>query len=77
MLKIKVEVRLFATLRDGRDKVVEVEVEENATVSEVLKKLEIKKEDVALLLINGKDGKLDDRLEKGDYISLFPPIGGG
>nr|WP_205739252.1 MoaD/ThiS family protein [Halocella sp. SP3-1] len=74
---MKVEIRLFATLRDGRDKVLEMEVEENTTVSKVLDIFKIKQEDVALLLINGRDGKFDARLHEGDYLSLFPPVGGG
>lgn len=72
-----VEVRLFATLRDGRDKVLEMEVAENATVNKILDLLKIREEDVAILLINGKDGKLDTKLCDGDYLSLFPPVGGG
>ena len=74
---MKLEVRLFATLREGRGKLLEMELEANTTVSEVLNALKIKQQDVALLLINGKDGNFDTRLSEGDYLSLFPPVGGG
>lgn len=74
---MKLEVRLFATLRDGRGKVLEMEVEENTAVSKVLDALKIKQEDVALLLINGRDGNFNAKLCEGDYLSLFPPVGGG
>ena len=33
--------------------------------------------DVAILLINGIDGKLDSKLKENDRLSLFPPVGGG
>ena len=74
---MKLEVRLFATLREGRGKLLEMELEVNTTVSEVLNALKIKQQDVALLLINGKDGNFDTKLSEGDYLSLFPPVGGG
>ncbi|HBT49286.1 MAG TPA: hypothetical protein DEA61_05585 [Caldanaerobacter subterraneus] len=35
------------------------------------------KEAVAIFLINGLDGKLDNPLNDGDVISLFSPVGGG
>lgn len=73
---MKIEVRLFATFRSGRGKKVYVELS-NPTPLKVIEKINLKKEDIAILLINGRTGSFDKLLQDGDYISIFPPIGGG
>lgn len=75
---MKIEVRLFAYFREGRGKKYFMEInEENITPRYILEKLNIKVEEVAILLINGRDGKIDTLLRDGDVLSLFPPVGGG
>ncbi|ENJ9654052.1 MoaD/ThiS family protein [Clostridium botulinum] len=75
---MKIEVRLFAYFREGRDKKYLMEInEENITPRYILEKLNIQVEEVAILLINGRDGKVDTLLKDGDVLSLFPPVGGG
>ena len=74
---MKVEVRLFATFRHGREKKQFMEYKDGVTVREIVNKLEIKEEEVAILLINGRDGDIDKELVDGDVIALFPPVGGG
>ncbi|HOJ78042.1 MAG TPA: MoaD/ThiS family protein [Bacillota bacterium] len=74
---MKVKVRLFATLREGRSRESELEVPEATTVLDIINALNIPEEEVALLLINGRDGKLTSTLTEGDTVSLFPPVGGG
>ena len=51
--------------------------EQNTTPKDILEKLKIDPKDVAILLINGIDGKLDSKLKENDRLSLFPPVGGG
>ncbi len=72
-----IKVRLFATLRDGRGKELNTEMGSNPTVDDILTVLHIKREDVAILLINGRDGSFDRPLSEGDTVSMFPPVGGG
>ena len=75
---MKIEVRLFAYFREGRDKKYFMEInEENITPRYILEKWNIQVEEVAILLINGRDGKVDTLLKDGDVLSLFPPVGGG
>lgn len=74
---IKVQVRLFATFRQGRDKIQVMEVEEGTTIADILRVLNIAEDEVAIMLLNGKDGSADRQVKDGDVISLFPPIGGG
>ncbi|RQD72587.1 MAG: MoaD/ThiS family protein [Tindallia sp. MSAO_Bac2] len=72
-----IKIRLFATLREGRGKEVEIKAGEGMTGSELINTLEIEEKDVAIFLINGKDATLEDTLQEGDVISIFPPVGGG
>ena len=73
---MKIEVRLFATFRKGRGKKVYVEMD-HPTVEKVLQSIDITNDDVAILLVNGQDGRFDQQLMEGDYLSIFPPVGGG
>lgn len=72
-----VEVRLFATLREGREKVVFMDMAEGATVLVPVSQLNIPLEDIAILLVNGRDATLNTVLNENDKVSIFPPVGGG
>jgi sulfur-carrier protein len=72
-----VKVKLFATLREGREKVVHIDSKDLLSVLDVINMLRIKGEEVSILLINGRDAKLEQLLSDGDVLSLFPPVGGG
>ena len=72
-----IEARLFATLRDGRGKIVDIEPDTVKTAGDLLRRLEIEPEAVAILLINGFHSKPEDAVKDGDVVSLFPPVGGG
>lgn len=72
-----IEVRVFATLRQGRDKVTMLEPQGIACAGDVLKKLNIPREEVSILLINGFHQKPEASVKDGDIVALFPPVGGG
>lgn len=72
-----ITVRLFATLREGRGKELRLEVQPGSTPRTISQVLGISEGDVAILLVNGRDGKPDGALAEGDRVSLFPPVGGG
>ncbi len=72
-----IEVRFFATLRQGRGKITEIPAEEISTAGDILRRFDIPAEEVAILLINGFHSKPGDPVKDGDIISLFPPVGGG
>ena len=72
------EIRLFAYLREGRGKKVYLDIVPGETcVQDVLDRLEIIPEHVSLLLINGKDAEKSSVFSEGDYLTIFPPVGGG
>jgi sulfur-carrier protein len=74
---MEIKVRLFATLRENRGKELQLSLSEDITPADIIDKLEIAKADVAILLVNGRDGSLDQQLNDGDVVSIFPPVGGG
>jgi len=74
---VHVTVKLFATFRDGRFKVEEMDLPEGTSVLEVIQPLNIKPEELAICLQNGKDAKEYTVLKDGDTLALFPPVGGG
>jgi molybdopterin synthase sulfur carrier subunit len=74
---VKITVKLFATFRDGREKVQVFELEEGKTPEDVIAILGIEKSEVAIMLVNGRDGQFDKPLVESDLIALFPPVGGG
>ena len=74
---MNLKVKLFATFREGRGKEVFFDIEAGTIVGDIIQKLKLKEVDIAILLVNGRDAKLDTKLQEGDYMSLFPPVGGG
>lgn len=74
---MEVNVKLFATLREGRFKEKTTEVDDNSKVNNVIEKYEIPVEEVAICFVNGRDVDKDHVLQNGDVLSLFPPVGGG
>lgn len=79
---MKIEIKLFASLTkyknnpriqaDGY-----MDIEENATISEVIEILKIPEELIKLMFLNGIHAKKERGLKDGDRLGLFPPIGGG
>lgn len=79
---MKVEVKLFANFREylppGSDKYAcWLELEEGTTISQVLKKLKIPESVPMILLVNGVHSKVEDVLQPGEVLSVFPPVAGG
>ena len=72
-----IEVRVFATLRQGRDKVTMLPAEGFLTAGDIIRHMQIPAEEVSILLINGFHKKPEDAVKAGDVVALFPPVGGG
>lgn len=72
-----IEVRLFAGLREGRQKVYQMDSEALACVQDIMDSLGIKRSEVNILLINGFHQKPETAVKDGDVVSLFPAVGGG
>ena len=72
-----IEVRLFAGLRQGRQKIYQMESESITTVQDIMDRLSIDRREVNILLINGFHQKPETEVKDGDIVSLFPAVGGG
>lgn len=72
-----IEVRLFATLRQGREKKYQLSPEGFSNAGELIAHFDIPPEEVSILLINGFHSKPEHPVKDGDIVSLFPPVGGG
>ncbi|MFX0209278.1 MAG: MoaD/ThiS family protein [Candidatus Hodarchaeota archaeon] len=78
-----VKVKLFATLRKyGPDGVelgesFSVTLEEGVTVATLLKMLKIPRKEAKIIMINGNNSEIEDKIIEGDTIAIFPPVGGG
>lgn len=74
---MKIKVKLFATLRENRDKEQILDFSQGATPKDIIEKLNISQEEAAIIFVNGRSVKLDQTLEENDTVSIFPPVGGG
>jgi len=78
---MRVELRLFATLRDSlppENRGVErLELTEDSTVDDVINQLQLPRDQIAVIMINGKKVALDTVLKDNDRLGIFPPVGGG
>lgn len=72
-----IEVRVFATLRQGREKVTLLPPEGIACAGDIMKRLDIPFDEVSILLVNGFHQNPDTPVKDGDIVALFPPVGGG
>lgn len=74
---MKIEVRLFATLRVGRFAKQPVQLPEGSHLADVLAPLALGRHEVSIRLVNGRIAEWDNPLADGDTVSLFAPVGGG
>ncbi len=50
---------------------------EGTTIEKLMTDLDVKKELVKLIFINGKQENINYQLKNGDRVGIFPPVGGG
>ena len=79
---MKVAVRLFGTLSRRfpgyqHSLGMEVEIADGATVKDLLALLEISESQRAVVLVEGRILKADDRMQPGVPVSVLQVIGGG
>lgn len=74
---MKIKVKLFASLREKREKEMDLELHEAVTPGDILDLLSIPREDAAIIMINGRHSKPNARLTENDAVAFFPAVGGG
>jgi len=79
---VRVEIQLHATLAaflppGSRDGVAVLNVDDAATVADLIRRLAIPADLSRVVLINGHDVDDDVPLRSGDVVDVFPPLAGG
>ena len=84
---MKIQFKLFASLTDylptrGRDgNVVELELPEGTTITQMVQRYSLPDKLVHLVLVNGTyiapEHRGEHRLHEGDALAIWPPIAGG
>ncbi|MBD3193231.1 MAG: MoaD/ThiS family protein [Candidatus Heimdallarchaeota archaeon] len=77
--QITVTVKFFAGLREFGPKKEEVKLPKNSSIKDVLDKFKVpeEKRNVVLLINSRPHKKIEDTLQNGDVLAIFPPIAGG
>lgn len=74
---MEIEVRLFASFRNGRFKCKRLTRDNETKIIDILNSLQIKKEELGLVLVNGSYRDTEAYLKDNDVLSIFPPAAGG
>lgn len=77
VVKLRVVIKIFASLQIGRFKSEERSMPEGSTVLDVLNLLELQPHKVSIVRVNSKAVSDDYILQDSDQLALFPPMGGG
>ena len=79
---MRVTVKLFATLvrfksgiRSGTP--FEMDLPEGTVVQDLIEQLKIPAEETRVIFINNIIEDMGTKLEEGDVVGIFPPVGGG
>ncbi len=75
----QVQVQLYAALREyvGRAPSVGVEIATGQTIRQVLEQLHVPPEEARIVFVDARAAGLDDALQGGEQVGVFPAIGGG
>lgn len=79
---MKIKLKLFANLRQFLPGVmvgeaVEVDLPMPFTLGDLATRLKLPPDQVKICFVNGIICELDQELNDGDEVGIFPPIGGG
>jgi len=78
---MKVKVKVYATLREylpsGSAGTRSMELGEGTSIRQLLGQLRVPEKEVAFVFVNSAQRKLDQALDNGDEVGVFPPIAGG
>ena len=72
LIAMKVQVKLFATFRNGRQELQEFEYPQDIPISTVLKDLSLSSTDIGMALVNGIHATTDNKLHDHDVLALVP-----
>jgi sulfur-carrier protein len=77
-METAIQVKLFATLQKFMpDSAENFAIEPGTTVNNLIQQLDLPKEKIKLIFINGVKAELTSVLKGGERVGIFPPVGGG
>jgi len=78
---MKVEIRLFATLKEllptKNSEGTIIEIVDGMIIDDLVEKYKIPRNIRLIILVNGKHKDESYKIQDGDRIGIFPPVGGG
>ena len=74
---MKVTVRLFASLREGRFESREFEFRDGGLVADAIFAAGLRAGEATVIFRNARHADPPDGLAEGDILAFFPPVGGG
>ena len=74
---MRVEVELIGHLKRNRFAAAGIQLKEESTVIDLLKRLKISSGEIGVPMVNRERVSVSRRLNDGDVITIFPLIGGG
>jgi sulfur-carrier protein len=73
-----IDLRLYATLGiHAPENASQFPIKDGITVGQLVEQLSLAPEDAKLIFINGARADLNSRLNGGERVGIFPPVGGG
>ena len=72
-----VKVKLYGDYLKYGPEETYIDLPENSTVEDALNRFNIKERKYIIVLVNLKRAWFEDRLNDGDIVSVFSPVGGG
>ena len=77
-MKSQIQLKLFAGLEAYNPPSADhFEIDAGISVEELLARIEIPIDKARLIFINGIKADLNTKLEGGERVGIFPPVGGG
>jgi molybdopterin converting factor small subunit len=74
---MQLTVKLFAGFRTGRFEAERREYPPGTKVAAIVDELQIRREEIGVLLVAGRHADLEHAPAPGDTVSIFPLVGGG
>lgn len=74
---MQVNVKLFATFRNGRFATARQDYAPGTRIAEVIQALAIPEAEIGMIMLNNRHAEPDQQLEDGANLALFPLLGGG
>jgi len=77
-MKPVIQIKLFAGLQAFAPEASEhYEIDPGTTVGDLIRRLAIPPEKAHLIFVNGVRAEPNTRLQGGERVGIFPPVGGG